>query len=332
MSLQAIFKDRPTNIIYLLFFTIITRLPFAFDSFDVLPTNWLERIYFPYLENQSWLYVLASSLLVFLNSFLIVWLLNKFNIGRYKTYLGGILYILFTAFIGYTTIYSHALIADTIVIILLFELYKTHRRTNQFGAVFNLGFWTSILWMIHFSNGVYFIFFLIALISLRKTTLHEVILYIIGFFVPLYFMWLYLFWNGDGVELGEHLVESASFISSFKIETLVVLIHAGLLGLLVLSVFLSWAAFQRKTITQVRNFIAVIYGLLIATIVALFLFRELSYLSLAKIALPLSILTTLLFMEIKKWWIEVALFLFLIISAFFFIFNDYLSLSLLDNL
>jgi len=71
-----------------------------------------------------------------------------------------------------------------------------------------------------------------------------------------------------------------------------------------------------------------INGLLVATLLGIFLFDDLSYLSLSKVALPLSILVTFLFMEVKKWWIEALLFIFIIIGSFFFIFNDYLSLSL----
>jgi len=198
LSLQSFFKDRPTNLVYLLLFTAVTRLPFLFRSFPTLPNHWLEDIYFPFIGSYNWVYVVVSFLLTFLNAFLVVLLMNTFNVGRNKTYLFGVLYILLTSYIGYETIFTSSLISDTAVLILLFELFKAHRNKNQYGNIFNIGFWLAAICILHFSNAIYFVFFLIAILALRKTTVKEFIIYLLGFAIPFYFMWMYLFINDSG--------------------------------------------------------------------------------------------------------------------------------------
>ena len=301
MNLQSIFRDVSSSILYLLVFFVITRLPVSLNEVNYVAGNsFANLILSPIFEGQI-LSKVVLSLLSLLNGYLLIVLLNNQKIVREKSYLQGIVYIIFSALRLHEDWYTISIVCDTILILLFFQLFDIYKKDGRITNVFSLGFWTGVLCLLDFSYIVFLPFFFIGMLIMRKGYIRDILVLLLSFFFPFYLYWLYLFYMDRGADLVPLIIESFHYIKTLRLTSVKVIIHIVLLVLASGYAIMNTSKFNRKTITKTKNFISTfIWCLLFCWISSLLLNENISSIGLAKMTLPISVLFTLSLLEIKK--------------------------------
>ncbi len=149
---------------------------------------------------SSWLYTIANAklvqqlfffVLILFQAYLFNGIVNIFKLSKSPTYISAVCYILLH-FIGFDVdIFNPLLLANTFLLIALYNLFASYNKKASMSTVFNIGFFIGLAVLCYHSHIVYFYWSLCAFIVVRSFDFKEFMILISGFVVPLILMGTY---------------------------------------------------------------------------------------------------------------------------------------------
>jgi hypothetical protein len=200
----GIFKQKnPANIFLLLVFGVLIKLPLFLHTNIIESRSSDSLLYKAILEfleptGKSFpaLYACLSFGLLSLQAIMLTRFMNTQRMMNRSTWFPGMAYLLITSLIPEWNYFSAPLIVNTILVFVLWELFKIYNQQNAKGAIFNIGLALGISSFIFFPSVTFIAWILLALMVMRPFRLNEWLLCIVGATTPFYFYAVYLLISG----------------------------------------------------------------------------------------------------------------------------------------
>lgn len=250
---------------------------------------------------------------------------NGFKISTPYTYFPAGFYVLLTGLLNPGAILSSALMANTFLIVAVFELYDTYKKNHANGNIFNVGFWISMAGLFHFSSAVFLLFGIFGVISLRQVRFNELLIAVLGYLVPFFLAFTVYFWRDQIPYFGEKQFESLSFIDFSSLEFYKNVGRLAVIGVLMILSFLSFQAYLSKKTIQIQKYVNLVFLIQIVAICSLLIQEKLCVEDGMLILFPLSVFMSLTFLGVKRKAFAEVFFLTLFLLTIWFNYSDFLT-------
>ncbi|MGE5518854.1 MAG: hypothetical protein ACM3VS_02925 [Candidatus Dadabacteria bacterium] len=134
-----------------------------------------------------------SLILLFIQAFIINYVMNEYRMNTKQTYLPAMAYLLITSLLPEWNYLSAPLLASTLVIWAFSKLFKMYNLGNANGELYNTGLILGISSYVYFPSTAFVLCIIIGLMILKAFRLNEILLIILGVITPYYFYASYLF-------------------------------------------------------------------------------------------------------------------------------------------
>jgi hypothetical protein len=181
--------------ILLVFYIALLRGGLFFNVPNTLPTAqgiWSYEIYNS-LANHLWLLPHLAAALIFFQAVGINYVATRFRISEEITLWSGAFYILLTSSILELAMPTPTLMAVSFLIIILFSLFETYRKSESAAAIFNIGLWLAVGSFFHFAFGLFILLAIIGLNVLRAYNFKEVLMLLVGVCTGVFYAWRFVF-------------------------------------------------------------------------------------------------------------------------------------------
>ena len=256
----------------------------------------------------SWLLISAEA--IYLNQLII-----KFEIFPRISFLPALFFVTLSVLFPEMQKIQPALFTNLILLIVLDKTFSMYKNPEPLREVFDSSFLLAIAALLQSSSIAFYIFLLLAFITLLPFYWRVWVISFIGFTLPFYFISVYFFWN-DQLALFWNLKIHASFsLVKFvplhlSVQQIFVLIF---IALLLLFAIRSVSKHFYKNVIRTRKYFQLIFTLLFTGLISLLLTESFSLQSILPLLIPLSVITAYYFLQIKK--ITLAEFLFSLLVA-----------------
>jgi hypothetical protein len=246
-----------------------------------------------WIGTQHWIEPFVAALVIFIQAILINVLSFRYRISDEKTLFPGVFYILMVSvspdFMGLSSV----LLAITFLILAFFELFSTYRQGVASGNIFNAGLMLGLGSMFYFSLSVYLLWAFIGLSLLRKGSLREILMVLVGF-ATIYFLVLtfYFVLNRFDIFWNEQFSKNIQILD-FKGENNWISYGIRILYLLLLVLaIVSQGFYSSKKSMQVQKFQTVLYWSLIVAALPLLFQSNITIYNLVLLAPALTLFVT----------------------------------------
>ncbi len=302
-------SNNPSVVIFYIFYLVLFRIAFAFipvySGFVFEHREPLSKILFAFLKNISQNYLLLSlilsAILCFLQSLFINQVVNDNKILSRKSYIGGLLFIIFSSFFKESILLSPASIAITFLLLCtgkIFGLFKKEKATSD---IFDIGFLVGVASLFYFPSVIFIIFAYIGVASLRPFVYREWLIVWLGFLSPLIMIFTYYFWNDYTGFLFSDLLSRHN--SGWLQPTVMSYVDWALIGsifMVGLGLLVMLPSALYSSLIQVRKFSTLLVLFIVFTGVSFALQQQISLSHFVFLAVPLSIIACLVLAQIKS--------------------------------
>jgi hypothetical protein len=197
----GIFKQKnPANIILLLIFGVLIKLPMFLDP-HVPVLSGGEGIIFreimeflaPAGKSSPVVYPLVAFGFLFLQSLMLTQFINAQRMMNRSNYFPGMAYLLITSLLPEWNFFSAPMIVNTLLLFILAALFRIYNQENAKGSIFNIGLALGVAGFVFAPSLVFLVWVLLALMVMRPFRINEWILCLLGITTPFYFYAIYLF-------------------------------------------------------------------------------------------------------------------------------------------
>lgn len=297
----TIFKtNQPLANILLLFYLIVVRASTFIHPMTVVPksqgvlTQWLYTEFSPTtLTGQVFAFFLVFTQAVIINL-----TVSRFRVGTEVSLLPGLFYCLVTSLFPEMMVVSPVLIANTFVILAMTNLFDVYKNNAIASRVFDAGFWLGLACVFYFPYLILVLWGIIGLGILRGIRPKEILMLLIGIFIPFFLSSVYFFWNDSLNILFKHFSEDLSFLNFSKIPHSNTYIKLGVVLLFVAITVLGSGQFFIRRNIAVQKYISIIYWLLLLGGITVLIQKGADISHLLVTAVPLGVLLSMLFQRI----------------------------------
>lgn len=196
----ALFKQKsPANIIILLIFGLLIKLPIFLYPKEVVATDNDGRLYQALVQainNTGNSALLASAIaffLLYIQALMINYLVNEYRMTTRQTYLPGMAYLMITSLLPEWSVLSAALVSNLFIILIFTNLFRLYNQSAVNSKIFNVGLLAGLTSFIFFPSLIFAFAIILGLMILRAFRLNEFFLLLMGAATPYYFYAAYLF-------------------------------------------------------------------------------------------------------------------------------------------
>ena len=305
--------------VLLLFYLALIRASTFIHLQNIMPKNqgilsqWLYSEMAPTsLEGQ-----VAAFVLIFIQAVFINIIVSEYRVAAEISLLPGLFYCLITSLIPDFMGLSPILLANTFVILAIFYLLDSYKNNSATSRIFDAGFWVGVACLFHFPFILLFIWGIVVLGILRGLRIKEVLMFLIGILIPFFLFGVYLFWTDNLPLMFKHITENFGFLSFIKQNNPNTYVKISILLLLVLLTLLSSSQlFMRRNIA-IQKYISIMYWMMFIGGLTILVQKGVDLNHLLIIAVPLSILLSMMFQRIGFATAEVLHILLLVIAMLF---------------
>jgi hypothetical protein len=197
----GLFRQRaPTTVGLVFIFGILIKMPLFLFPKVIQPLQTGAGLFHLFLDvinssntDHAILASFISLILLFIQAFIINFIMNEYRMNTKQTYLPAMSYLLITSLVPEWNYLSAPLVASTLIIWAFSKLFKVYNLGNANGELFNIGLIIGISSYIYFPSAAFLICIIIGLMILKAFRLNEILLIILGATTPYYFYGSYLF-------------------------------------------------------------------------------------------------------------------------------------------
>lgn len=201
----SMFRQKsPGNIIVLLFFGILLKLPVFSHPKQILATQndedfyqWLLQYINSLSSNNAVICALLSFLLLYIQALMVNYLVHEYRLLQKQTFLPAMAYLLLTSLLPEWNYLSSPLITTTFIIWILIKLFSLYNTASAKGSIYNIGLLVGISSYFYFPSASFLLCAMLGLIILKPFRLNEVVLILMGCLTPYYFIGAWLFLKGQ---------------------------------------------------------------------------------------------------------------------------------------
>ena len=175
--LELFRKDQPLGYILLFFYCVLLRIP----SF-IGETNWTP------LSSSAFSDIVYNAIGY---TSMVAQITGR--ITRESSLFPGLFYIFICTMFPDFNYLSPALMANTFVILALFNVFSSYKKSGQSGDVFNAGLFVSTAMLFDFSYCIFFISCFVGFLIVRSFRFIERVQYFLGFVIPIFLGGTYYF-------------------------------------------------------------------------------------------------------------------------------------------
>ena len=251
--------------------------------------------------------VLIAIMLVSWEAIYLNIIVNRHEVLYKSSYLPALLYALLLSF-ALPLLQFHPLLFTNLVLLpALNKTFSLFKNESPVSPLFESSFLFSMASLIYFPATTLFILFLLSLAILRPFNFREWMIAFVGFFLPYFFLSIYLFWNDQLVSGWKSILANVipmHWRLGFKMDTPLLSLLFLFLLLFLLSLNRLRKNFYKNVIRTRANQRIVILFLVIATLSSMVLKIIPLYQS-AMLAIPLAVLFSYYFLaERKRPWVS----------------------------
>lgn len=274
---------------------------FANEIWEPGSSGLLSQTVYDYVGTSGWLPDLISLILVLFQALLLNILSARFRVSKEVTMFPGLFYILLMSTLPSFLHLSPIVMSNTFLILALSSLFNSYKKSSVAGSIFNVGFWISMASLFYFSNFVFLLLAILGVAALRNIRISEVLMIIIGMITPLFLTGTIFYLLDDWTNFYQ-----TTFLTEFSfwdfewVKDWSNYIPLVLFGILILVVFGSANIyFQKQSIRSQKN-IQILYYFIIIALLTVFIQKGIRLEQLLILAIPLSLLIPLNFLEFRK--------------------------------
>jgi len=264
---------------------------------------------------QGWPSILFTWALVTGQAFYLNYLINKYEVLYKPSFLPAFLYVLLMSFC-HQVLWLHPVIFVNLLILLSFDkAFSLFKHPTPIRMLFEASFFSGVAFLFFYPAVVFYLLLLLALGIIRSLNVREWMVTLIGFLLPLYFAFIWFFWQGH---LSEFLLTLKPRLPDFQFMNGLVLTKALVIegvfifALCTLSLLRLRRYFYKNTIRTRSNQRVFVYTLF-ASASSLLLVPQPMLFHLTLLALPLAVFIGYYFLSFRtRPWISELLFLVLI--------------------
>lgn len=299
--LQHFRENRIQNYFFVLVYVILLRLHTFFYDYGAISGASIsyDLLGISFDGNQIWVKILGL-LLLFYQVILINRLSSFNNLSYSNSLFPGLFYVLVLSIIPDIHPLSTVLVGNTFIILAVFQMFQTIHRNQRSKRLFNAGFFVSMAAFLDL-NFIYFVpFFIFAANSIILVRIKDIILYVLGFLAPPYFLFAYWILI-DQTQAGINYIGSELHFFQYEfIYQNYGIIKAGIIGILVLFLLVVFNTVVTRTNIFVRNKLTFLFYMMIYSVVVFGLTFHTRLEDMQLIILPLGMLMGLYIVSIKK--------------------------------
>lgn len=291
-----------------------TGAPLAQVLFELTQNSWLSTNLFASL---------ASGLLISLQLLLVYRIISSVkNLDKYNLLVAWI-YMLVTYLFGEWNDFTPALLAQTLLLLILYNIYKRN-ELQQDGFMFSVSTLISISFLLWYPSIFLLPFLLILLFQYNALSLKKLSILILSFSVPLIWYIIYFYATGQSVDM---FYQFSSFhIQALNIQALHYLewIPVGLIGIFALLGLLEAWSLSNKTSKNARLFISSLFTLILFLSLGFMLSTNRVIYSFQTVLFPAALFITLFVNNFKRTrYAEIAHIILLLAVLFNFVFQNF---------
>lgn len=193
-------RKNPANILVLVVFGVLIKLPIFTSSYQVAPgpgDNLLYKAIIDFLNPSVLsfpkLYPILTFLLLMVQALVLNHFINSQRMTGKPSWFPAMAYLLLTSLLPEWNYFSAPLIVNTILLYIIITLFSTYNQDNAKGKIFNAGLASGLASFIFFPSVTFLFWILLALMIMRPFRLNEWVLCLLGATTPFYFYAVYLF-------------------------------------------------------------------------------------------------------------------------------------------
>ncbi len=138
-------------------------------------------------------HIIAMALLM-LQGYLVNLISINYRLGNEINLFPGLFYVWCCCAIPDFLYLSPVLIGNTFFLIALYQIFDTYKNPACADKIFNAGLWLGVASLFYYPFVFFLIVLLAALSILRAFNLQELLMIMVGMFLPYFFIGLYFFW------------------------------------------------------------------------------------------------------------------------------------------
>jgi len=271
--------------------------PTDFDNGGLL-ADWLYET----IGLEDMILVSVSFILILLQALFLIGFTNRDKLSNDRNLYTGVFYILLASSNTYFLGLTPALMGNTFLLLALSNFFEIYKMKEPAGKHFNAGFWTAIATLFYGSYFVFFLFGIIAINLMRALNLKEMLQFVSGYVVPFFLLFTYYLYMGDVNDSYWPYLTSSFGIMDFRIEELNIsaLITVIIMGLFLLACIFKYGVFVDKQGMKTRKNTTSVFLFILFAIGSISIQSEAGMEHFIVVAIPLSILSSILFTRIKK--------------------------------
>lgn len=299
--LQLFRQNRIQNHFFVLIYVLLLRLFTFFNEFGAVQGGsvFYDLFGLSFAEDRMW-YKIVSILIIFYQVVLINRMAAFNNLSYSSSQLPGVFYVLILSFIPDIHPMSPVLMGNTFIIIAISQLFQTIHRNQRSKRIFNTGFFVSMAVFFDLSFIFYIPFFVLAANSIILVRIRDVILYLLGFLAPVYFLSAYwLFTN----QMNAGLQRIGQQLRLFEYELIYQnygIIKVVLVGVLVVLLLAVLNTVVTRTNIFVRNKLTFLFYLMVMSVVGFGMSFQTHLEELQLIIFPVGVLVGLYVVGLRK--------------------------------
>ena len=306
-------SNNPGVVAFYVIYLVAFRLCFAFAPFDgsfvFSHTEPLSHFVFGLLKtpllSYSWLSPFLSAILCFVQALFINDMVNENKITSKKNYLAGLFFILVFSLFKESLLLSPASLALTFLILSTRKMFSLVKKEKAFGDVFDVGFLVAIAALFYFPATLFFLFAYIGLSIVRAFNYRDWIVIFMGFVSPYIVVFTYYFWFDKTPLLLTDIanVHGGGWMGGIAIKHEDYLVF-GVLMLFIAASFALLPGALYSSLIQVRKFSTALITLIFMIALAFGLQQTVHLSHWVLLALPLSVIFSMVIMQIKNKWVS----------------------------
>ena len=181
---------------FLLFYTFVFYgiLFFKVDIKPVIEYSFLSDLLKidPAIIPKNYL-ILVSIIMAYIQVVLFFGMIRKFGLTNDQSLISAFIYITLTGFFPGMIILSPSSISFFILIIVIYNLFLTYDIEFPLQKFFFVALYIGIASIFYSPMSIFLLFLILVLPALKTPTIRELLIIIIGFLIPFYFLSLYFF-------------------------------------------------------------------------------------------------------------------------------------------
>ncbi len=292
-----------SNILLIFYVLVLRGMVFFIPANDVSMSQpgILSRVVYDTIGTLGWLPDLIALLLVLIQALLVNIIVAKYRMARTVSLYPGVFYILLASSFPDFLHLSPLLMANTFLLLAIYELFDTYKKYSAAGELYNIGLWLGIGALFYYSTFVFIVAAVVGFTIVRSFKLKELMMLLLGLASP---FWLLAVWYAFTGQYGNEFWQQAIFDNMGMIQlqgdySILSYVQLVVFGSLLVVCLLSYNQYSYKVSIRAHKNLDILYWFVISTALSLLLQQGIELDHLLILVVPCSILfsMTMLYLD-----------------------------------